>query len=424
MNTADSIKRLDQSTKGLALLFCVDVSGSMKKAVLKEIQDALVGLLTDIRTQNNYGLISFADKVIIESDLTNNRDTLIESIRGLEIRGKKTVLYRAIFESLDKLEQDMPNEYRRILVISDGKNEHSESSFVTLDTIIDLSKEYGIPIDAIGHGIIDKQYSDGLKGLAKNTGGRFIRVQPDSTSLRNAIRRMHKTLMETTWVINFRYDTKAEQPAVENAVIKFERNHSLSFNAIIDQSIPRPVSKSPFWENKLFLFFASVLLFLITLFFILRIIRRRKIPDDDEEVETPSGSEEQFTTPITPPDHPQVRQTMAGSFSSPNPQINQNQPPVSLEVINGSLKGQHIVLDKQYFRIGADQDNDLVLADDDFVSGNHVLLSYDNDKLLLTDQNSLNGTLLNGENISDKTLQVFPGDEIQIGNSSFRIMEF
>jgi pSer/pThr/pTyr-binding forkhead associated (FHA) protein len=65
----------------------------------------------------------------------------------------------------------------------------------------------------------------------------------------------------------------------------------------------------------------------------------------------------------------------------------------------------------------------LVLVDD-YVSGNHALLTHKNGVLLLSDLHSRNGTLLNGELVKDKSSAVFPGDVIQIGNSSLKVTEF
>lgn len=421
LSSADAIQRLNQSNKEFVLLFCIDVSGSMKKKVLKEIQDALADLLTTARKENKYGLISFADKVKTEPKITNDRPTLLEYITNLKITGKKTVLFQAIFKSLDTLEQQVPDAYRRILVISDGKNENSDSTFITPDSIINLSKKYGIPIDAIGRGRIDEQYSEGLRGLANATGGRFILADPNSISLKDAIIRMHKMLVEKTWIVSFHYQANTEEQEVENAVLKFEQNHTFNFSSTISQSIPRPIIiPESVDRKKIILIFGFILLLLTTLIFILWLFkRRRKVQDDAPDVAPSPPSVEEETPPhITPP----VRHTEVGIV--PSSKTNQSLPEISLQGIMGPLEGQMIRIDQHPFQIGANQDNNLVLSDDEFISGTHLSLSFSNDKLLLSDLDSLNGTLLNGQEIHDQTVQVFPEDEIKIGNSCFKVMEF
>ena len=122
-------------------------------------------------------------------------------------------------------------------------------------------------------------------------------------------------------------------------------------------------------------------------------------------------------------EEPKPRQTeVSDTFKVP--QHSQNHPNLALVVLEGPLKGQKIPIDKQLFRIGADLDNDLVLIDDDYISGNHALLRYDNGELLLSDQHSLNGTLLNSELVKDDgASKVLPGDVIQIGKSSLKLIE-
>jgi pSer/pThr/pTyr-binding forkhead associated (FHA) protein len=106
------------------------------------------------------------------------------------------------------------------------------------------------------------------------------------------------------------------------------------------------------------------------------------------------------------------------------PQHSQYHPNLALLVLEGPLKGQKISIDKQLFRIGAELDNDLVLIDDDYISGNHAQLRYDNGELLLSDQHSLNGTLLNSVLVKDDgASKVVPGDVIQIGKSSLKLIE-
>ena len=235
---ADEIKSFKESDRELDLLICIDVSGSIQ-SILPAIRNALIDFdkfkLT--RKEDRFGIVSFADKVTIESDFTDDIGTLKKSIRKLKSQGKQTLLYRAIFDSLNRLNKDKLGVYRRILVISDGKDEGSDKS---ADDVIDLSMKYGIPIDAIAQGVIPKQYSESLGRLADATGGQFI---PLTTNLKDAIIQIHKNLMANTWVVYFRYTSDTEKPEMKNAVIKFKQNDSLSLSATISKGIPMPIKE-------------------------------------------------------------------------------------------------------------------------------------------------------------------------------------
>lgn len=447
IKSVDAIEPFAESNRKLVLLFCVDVSRSINNAILKETQDALINIFSGTLPKDRYrfGLVSFADKVTSSSDFTDNPDILSKSIRGLKrTRGKKTLLYQAIFDSLNKLNKLKPAEYRRILIISDGKD---EGSIETADSVINLSRTLGIPIDAIGRGIIQQQYADGLSGLTKATGGRFIYPRAESLSLKEAVNRLNKSFIENTWIVYFRYKPDAEKPKLENAVIKFKKNDTLSLSANISEGIPTPkdisdvntmqkdspevnsIQKVKEKLKKLFPYLVFGLLLLTTLIFILWIFRRRQGPSangktgdstDRVNVETERPNQNLFKREIPHPKENNRRQTEVISHLKA-PHLHQDRSSIVLAVTEGPLEGHKIPMVKQIFRIGANQDNDLVLIDD-YVSENHALLTYDNGELLLSDLHSLNGTLLNGVLVNDKTSVVFPGDVIRIGNSSLRVM--
>jgi pSer/pThr/pTyr-binding forkhead associated (FHA) protein len=70
---------------------------------------------------------------------------------------------------------------------------------------------------------------------------------------------------------------------------------------------------------------------------------------------------------------------------------------------------------------GADQESDLVVEDDDYVSGSHAWLCYTDGSFIIVDQNSRNGTWLNDKQVSAKGANLRPGDRIQFGRSTFEI---
>jgi Mg-chelatase subunit ChlD len=437
---ADAIESFDKSHKGFAFLFCIDVSGSMHK-ILPEIKKTLIGLIDKLkstRKEDRFGIVSFADKVTIESDFTNDLVTLEKSIRKLQAKGKQTLLYRAVVDSLNKLDKDKLAGYPRILIISDGQDVGSDQS---AENVIDLSRRYGIPIDAIAQGVIPKQYSESLGRLADATGGQFI---PITTNLKDAIIQIHKNLMANTWIVYFRYKSDSAKPELKNAVIKFKQNDSLSLSATISKGIPMPiipitietppyppgehVVPPPNGKEKwkiIFLYFGLGLILAILLFIFWKYYQRKKQQKIATcgETDTIKNRVEPSPKPDTQPiNEPKPRLTEVIDTLKV-PQKSQNQPNLALIVLEGPLKGKKIPINKQLFRIGADLDNDLVLINDDYISGNHALLRYDKGELLLSDQHSLNGTLLNSELVKDRAAVVLPGDVIQIGKSSLKLIE-
>ncbi|MFN8377061.1 MAG: FHA domain-containing protein [Anaerolineae bacterium] len=91
-----------------------------------------------------------------------------------------------------------------------------------------------------------------------------------------------------------------------------------------------------------------------------------------------------------------------------------------LALIDGELRGTGTGFDlRPVTRIGRGLIN-TVQIDDTFVSSDHALLTLRDGRWWLEDQNSRNGTVLNGLPISQPTL-VTDGDIIEIGSRAFRL---
>ncbi len=446
IKSADEIKPFAASNRKSVLLFCVDVSRSISGTTLKETQDALINFVSGDLPKDKYlfGLVSFADSVTSSPYFTDKSENLIKSIRELKIasRGNKTLLNQAAMDSLYKLDQLKPTEYRRILIISDGKD---EGSIETYDSVINLSNRLGIPIDGIAINGKKPQYDvpQGLSGLAKATGGRFINPRDQSMSLKEAVIWSHNRFIENTLVVHFRYQQSTEKPKLENIFIKFKPNDTLNLNADFSRGVPAPknilisekINETPpanneyNWIqealNKPSAYWLLGLLVLTTLIFIVWSFQRSKkssansndeLSTDHNQMKTGAPNQNLFTTKIQyPEEKSNQRQTMISSVK------HQEIPSIAIEVIEGPLEGQKTQMVKPTFRIGANQDNDLILIDD-YVSRNHASLTYDNSELILSDLDSRNGTFLNDVLMNNKTSVVLPGDVIRIGNTSLRII--
>ncbi len=69
--------------------------------------------------------------------------------------------------------------------------------------------------------------------------------------------------------------------------------------------------------------------------------------------------------------------------------------------------------------IGRKPENDLVL-NDTTVSGRHCVILTEEEKVFIQDENSTNGTFLNGNRLFEKT-ELHPGDRITLGKQEFNI---
>ena len=92
-------------------------------------------------------------------------------------------------------------------------------------------------------------------------------------------------------------------------------------------------------------------------------------------------------------------------------------PTAHLACIGGLRVGQELILKGEQVHIGRNPECGIHL-DDDLVSWEHALLAFTNGQYVLYDQNSTNGTWVNGQRIAQCVIQ--PGvDQIRIGPSVF-----
>ena len=81
-------------------------------------------------------------------------------------------------------------------------------------------------------------------------------------------------------------------------------------------------------------------------------------------------------------------------------------------------EGDHVRVDLagDWVTVGRDESNDIVLTDDPTVSRRHAVFERLAAGWCVSDLNSLNGTLVNGEALG-QARPLYSGDEIQVGET-------
>ena len=79
-------------------------------------------------------------------------------------------------------------------------------------------------------------------------------------------------------------------------------------------------------------------------------------------------------------------------------------------------------MEGEIFSIGANAGSDLAIADDEYVSGGHAFLRYEQGSLFIFDKASKNGTFVNGSRVPDSGMVLRPGDQVTLGRSTFAVV--
>jgi len=104
-------------------------------------------------------------------------------------------------------------------------------------------------------------------------------------------------------------------------------------------------------------------------------------------------------------------------FPVPKP----GQPTIVLIGVSGPVEGQRFPVEQEIFHIGASPENDLLIADDEYVSGDHAYLRYEKGSWFIFDKGSRNGTFVNQHAVTTTGFALGLGDHIQVGISTFEV---
>ncbi len=112
-----------------------------------------------------------------------------------------------------------------------------------------------------------------------------------------------------------------------------------------------------------------------------------------------------------------------GRFSSLAKSVEKNNEKVVFKFIAGKYEnGTFFVRKNSVISIGRDISSDVAIVDSK-VSRHHATIRSENDKVFISDNDSTNGTFINGKKIaSTQFVEIKPDDEVSIGDSIFTLI--
>jgi VWFA-related protein len=166
---AQTVDAFSEAVAPISIAMVVDTSGSMRRA-LPAAQQAARSFVTALRPSDPLALVRFSDRVIVEHDWSDRRQTTLESIDRLEATGG-TALFDALHASMSILKQRAGR--RAVVLLSDGRDENNPGtgpgSEHTLAEVLALIRETDTVVYAIGLGAnVDRA---ALEQIAERSGG-------------------------------------------------------------------------------------------------------------------------------------------------------------------------------------------------------------------------------------------------------------
>ncbi|MBF0557014.1 MAG: VWA domain-containing protein, partial [Nitrospirae bacterium] len=120
----EEIKKFDIINEGIAYIFLIDVSKSLKPNQFHEMRSAIVEFLNSMDVKDRAAILSFGSNVKIQSDFTTNKEKLKEIILKLEPIDNQTQLNLGLLKAIElgrRTDKDIPQR-RVIITLTDGKD--------------------------------------------------------------------------------------------------------------------------------------------------------------------------------------------------------------------------------------------------------------------------------------------------------------
>lgn len=153
----------------LNIVFAVDLSGSMRGTKLSTTKTAIKSFINILDENDRAALVTFTSSATIVSDLTAEKDKLIEAVDSMSAYGL-TSIYEGLEESVDILDKNNLSGYNMIIVFTDGYDEPATTYDTHYKKIVEKAKENNIVVHTIGISTVDEAL---LNKIAQTTGGNY-----------------------------------------------------------------------------------------------------------------------------------------------------------------------------------------------------------------------------------------------------------
>jgi hypothetical protein len=166
-----SITRGQSDKDTVYLVVSIDSSRSIRNKDLEQIKKTSIDLIESL-PDAVIALYRFDDDVILIENFTN-ANTIGGKIDEISRKGKKTLLYEAVYDGIKHLVKE-GGVSKSLVVFTDGKD---EGSGLTEGDIIDLAVKEGISLHFLAVG--EKKSIGSIKRIARLTGGSFTDLRHD-----------------------------------------------------------------------------------------------------------------------------------------------------------------------------------------------------------------------------------------------------
>lgn len=188
--TIDAFRQVASNSAPASIGLVLDRSGSMDGQPLEDLKDAAREFVGFLGIDDRAEIISFSNDVVVDCPFTSDKTRLQSAITALQSYDM-TALYDGIYRGIEDTAIDS-NPRKAVVAMTDGGE--NWSSYATLDKVIALAKQSGIPVYTIGlqgagftrerssKTVTRARSEQELQQIARQTGGEYF-YAPQSSDL-------------------------------------------------------------------------------------------------------------------------------------------------------------------------------------------------------------------------------------------------
>jgi len=250
----------------LAVLFIIDVSGSMEGAIEQE-KDAVRAFVRQLQPEDKVALIKFSDAVLAVQDFTAEHRLMLDALDHLYAMGQ-TRLYDAILQGMNLILEE--RKYRKaVIVLTDGMdNKSSETPQGLVDMYHNdvLAKNQSFSVFTLGLG--EQIDEPGLTAIADATGGKFF-LAPEAGDLAEIYQTILNQILNE-YVVEYDSAESRQGAIVEGAITAASAGGSAGADFVFRSPGLGSALARLAWPGLALMVVLFILLVILTIFKLLR----------------------------------------------------------------------------------------------------------------------------------------------------------
>ncbi len=409
-----------------AVCFLIEASGHTYGTPVENFKKAVAAVLETLGEDDLVNVCYFGKANAdgrslntLSAEFTSDMDLLAGELKSKVTAQKDTNrvadVFKSIYECLDFINSkaDLPAN-KALIVISAAIN--NSRSPIKADDCIEKAEEYGIPLYTITYKTSNRYAADNFIRISDKTGGKSESAKTSdeiSSSLRDFVSHIDEQSVQpgNSYTLDFITSQSGEQNVFE--VHYLEQTQQGSFTI--------PEDRVSFWSANMIWIIVGAALFVIMagLLIWFFISRRKKGKSENDRLRAMEernialqqqlNQQKEVKTQVSPQE--------PAKFDLKRTQIGGGGGTPMLMVSAGTFS-KNFPLNKPQMTIGRGNTNDIIIPETT-VSGHHATLINENGNWIIMDNNSTNGTYVNGTRVNRQ--RIAPTDTIKLGAAFLKL---